>query len=102
VASYSGNLAVHETLTGGAADQVTLSGLSGDEGLTIVNRSGSDELYFTYSGPGSGPSVAVVGAADTYVVPACVGSLTIPGVSGKIIVSIISNSAVAYSVLALQ
>jgi hypothetical protein len=102
MASYNGNVAVHETLAASTVDTVNLAGATGQVGLTVVNRSGTAEIYFTVATGAVGPTAPTVGGNDTYVVPASIASLTLPGITGAVIVKLISSGTPNYSVEALQ
>ena len=87
MADYSGKVAVHETLTANAVDYVALSRVGAGYGrqetsVTVLNRSGAAEIYFTVSATGQAPADPTVGGTDTYVVPAAIGSVSIPVAPG--------------------
>lgn len=110
MAKYTATSAVHKTLTATTVDVVTLtsvgSGAGEDKpGITVVNRTGTDEIYLTVSGTPTWPTEPTVKGANTYVVPAAISSLRVlvdPGVLGTdVVVKLISAGAEAYSVEAL-
>lgn len=114
MSSYSGAFAVHKTLTAGSADTVTLTG--GSTRVRVVNRSGTDDIYFVVGQPAStaaseaagtgdiasGPTAPTVGANDTHVVPASIGSTEVTFQAPVTEVILISASAEKYSVIGLN
>ena len=96
MASGTANFAYHSTLTASTVDTVTLN--DGTEYVTVVNRGGTDEIYFTVGTPTNEPPSPTVGGNDTYVLPAALGSLRVASEIGPIVVKLISNGAMAYSV----
>lgn len=110
MAKYTAATAVHATLTASTVDVVTLTDVASGAGvakptITVVNRSGTAEIYFTVSVTGTFPAEPTVGGDNTYVVPAAISSLSVPvypGVSGdSAVVKVISSAAAKYSVQAL-
>ena len=98
MASYTGKIAVHETLTETVADTITLTGFGNS--VTVVNRGGANEIYFTVGYVNSPPTAAVATANDNFVLPEAVCSLTVDAQSGggNVIVSINSAGNAEYSV----
>ena len=98
MATYTGKLAVHATLTANTADTVTLTGQGGT--LSVTVRNGAGEAYFTYVvGTSNVPVGAAAGANDNFVIPAQVAAKEISvGNVGGVVVSIISSAAITYSV----
>ena len=62
MANYSGSIAVSETLAASTVDYVTLSNPSAN-GVTILNRTGTAEIYITYQSGTSNPTAPTVGEA---------------------------------------
>jgi hypothetical protein len=96
MARESDPVAVHPTLAAGVADTVTITNPNEVE-VTIVNRTGTSEIYFTYSWTGI-PTAAVVGANGTLVLPAAMPAIPVGTGKGPVVLSIISTGSVAYSV----
>lgn len=105
MADYSETSAVHETLTANEVDSVTLSkagtGFLGKPQITVVNRTGSAEIYFTVSTSSTQPAEPAVGGKNTFVLPGSIGSVSVPAADGNVVVKLISTGAEAYSVEAL-
>lgn len=110
MAKYTTTVSVHETLTATVVDVVTLTQVSGGSGmsspgLTVVNRTGSDAIYFTLSAIGTWPEDPTIGGKNTFVVPAAITSVRVPLNPGSIgnpaVVKLISAGAETYSVEAL-
>ena len=101
MANYTGNTAVHQTLVAQTVDTVTLTPANAAYGeVTVVNRSGAAEIYFTVGSGSNLPATPVVAANDTYVLPASMGSFSVPwsGGSGGAVVKLISSGTPTYSV----
>lgn len=99
MANYSAKTASHATLAASTPDAVTLSAVASH--ITVVNRTGAAEIYFTLA-PGVGaPVPPVVAGANTLVVPAAITSTRVPVSAGTVTVTLISSGAEAYSVEAL-
>jgi hypothetical protein len=95
MASYTGVTAIHKTLAASTVDTVTLTGCTTQ--VTIVNRNGVAEIYFTVGA--TTPPVPTVGGVNTYVIPADVSSYTVPFAgSSTVVVSLISGGIPTYSV----
>lgn len=90
MANYTAAWAVHKTTAPAAVDEVTLTGNSAR--VEVINR-GSDSIFFTLNNVP--PTVA---GDNTQVVPAGT-ALSVSALSGDTVVRLISNSAVAYSVV---
>lgn len=110
MADYSATSAVHATLVASTPDSVSLSTVAGGYGrkattVTVFNRTGSDDIFFTVSSSGVQPTDPAVGGDNTYVVPAAITSVQVPvnpGVAqNAVVVKLISTGAEAYSVVAL-
>lgn len=108
MANYSAAMAVHESLTANEVDCVTLTDAGTGYGLTepavtVVNRTGAADIYFTVNTTGEPQDDPTVAGDDTYVVPAAISSVSVPaslGVNGSVSVKLISTGAEAYSVVA--
>jgi hypothetical protein len=101
MANYSAATAVHETLTASTVDQVTLTGQAVE--VTVLNRTGTAEIYFTAGSADYPPATPSVGASNCYVMPAAIGSVTVqvPAADisvGSLLVYLISSGAESYSV----
>ena len=110
MAKYSATSAVHKTLTATTADSVTLANVSSGTGvstpsITVVNRTGTHEIYFTISTTGTDPAEPTVGGNDAFVVPAAITSVRVPAsisvVGHPAVVKLISTGAESYSAEAL-
>jgi hypothetical protein len=110
VAKQTGTIAVHATLTGTTVDVVTLAQVSAGSGvaspgITVVNRTGTDAIFFTVSATATAPAEPTVGGKNTFVVPAAITSVRVPvspGSMGRpVVVKLVSAGAEAYSVEAL-
>lgn len=104
MANYAAAVAVHETLTASTVDEVTLTAPITE--VTVLNRTGAAEIYFTAGSGNSPPAAPTVAGGNCYVVPAALGSLTVqvnygfsPG--NPCLVYLISAAAESYSVEAL-
>lgn len=99
MATYTAVFAKHPTLTANTVDTVTLTGNTSS--VTVVNRNGVAEIYYTVAtGVGAVPVVPVVGANDTYVLPALIDSFRIAVGGEPVVVSLISSGIPTYSVVA--
>lgn len=96
MASGTANTAYHSTLVASTVDTVTLN--DGEEYVTLVNRSGSAEIYATVGTSAVPPATPTVGGNDTYVLPAAIGSLRVAGQIGPTVVKLISSGTPTYSV----
>jgi hypothetical protein len=68
--------------------------------LEVFNLNGASEIYFTVGTVASPPAVPVVGGAGCYVVPATLDSYVLDeGLSGSIVVNLISAAAVRFGVV---
>lgn len=97
MAVLGGRRVVNGTLTADTVDTVILTAAA--RTVTIVNVSGSAEIFFTISHPG-GPNVQpTVGGTNCFVLPATIGSLDVrhDGQFGNVI-NLISSGTPAYSV----
>ena len=94
--TYAGKIAVHETLGASTVDTVELAGCR--PSLTVVNRTGTAEIYFTVATGAKAPTPPTVSGNDCFVLPAAICSLSLPWLEGQFIVSLISAGAEAYSV----
>lgn len=107
MADYSATVATSQTLTAGDVDAVTLTDVGGGYGrttptITVVNRTGADELFITVGTANTVPVDPTVGGVDCYCIAAKVGeSRSFPASAGPVTVKVISNGAMAYSVEAL-
>lgn len=110
MAKYTATTAVHKTLTATTVDVVTLTSVATGVGVeepsvTVVNRTGSAEIYFTVTATGTDPAEPTVKGANTYVVPAAISTVTkavSTSVAGHpVVVKLISTGAEEYSVEAL-
>lgn len=82
----------HLTLTAATVDQVTLPGNYGR--VEVLNRDGSDEIYFTVDG-----ATPTVGGDGTHVLPAQIGAVVVPSSGrGATVVRLISAGTPAYSI----
>lgn len=90
------NFASHGTLVANTVATVTLN--KGAGYVTVVNRSGSAEIYFTVAVGTNTPVAPTVGGSDTYVLPAAIGSVRVPAAFGTVAVSLISTGTPTYSV----
>lgn len=97
MANYSAASGAHETLTANTVDNVTLTA-NPAAGVTVVNRTGTAEIFVTLAAGSSAPSAPTVGGANTYIVPAAICSITIPVSAGSVVVALISSGAMSYSV----
>lgn len=97
MATPSGATAVHATLTASTVDTATLTAPNVPS-VTVVNRTGTAEIYFTISSTAAGAVAPTVGGANCFVLPAAICSLTVPISSGQVVVSLISSGTMAYSV----
>lgn len=89
----AGARSAHAVLAAGIEDTVNFS--QDWETVEVTNRSGADAIYFTVDA-----SVAAVGGANTYVVPAVAGArcrVAVPTGSNTV-VRLISQLGSAYSV----
>ena len=107
------NFAQHGTLTPNVVTTVNL--VYADDTVEVVNRTGTAEIWFTV-GRSNAPPDPVIGADDTFIVPAMVGSYVMAtrsmGSEGyprmseagprSSIVKLLSSGAMAYSVLGGQ
>ena len=96
MANYSGIMAMHQTLGASTVDNVSLSH-PGISSITIVNRTGTSEIYVNVASGTVAPTAPTVGGANCWVIPAAICSLTIPS-SGPVVVGLISAGAMTYSV----
>jgi len=100
MANYNayGEVAVHETLAANVSDNVQIN-FAEDTELTVVNRTGTAEIYFMVT-PGVQPpgTPPVVGDERCRVLPAAMDALSEPISSGPYVISLISASIQAYSV----
>lgn len=101
MANYSAVTAVHETLTASSVDEVTLTAPAAE--VTVLNRTGTAEIYFTTGSADYPPGTPSVGGSNCYVMPAAVGSVTVQvqpaDISvGALLVYLISSGAESYSV----
>jgi len=96
MANYIGVKAAHATLGASTVDTVTLTATNGK--LTLLNRSGAAEIYFTISIDGTAPSPPTVLGTDCFVLPAAIGSVEIPVSGEPTIVKLISTGTPTYSV----
>lgn len=97
MASISGNLCEHATLSGTTVDTLTLSGPM--TRCTVNNKAaaGGADIYFTYSCTSTAPAAPTASGDDTYwVPPGGWKSFDVLG-GGGVIVKIIGNGN-AYSV----
>lgn len=100
MATYTAVSEAHETLTASTVDTVTLTGNTSS--VTVVNRTGTAEIYFTIAtGTAAVPAVPTVGGANTYVLPATDCSLRLAVGGQPVAVSLISSGTMAYSVEAI-
>ena len=95
--------AYHGTLDGTDVDTITLTQSSAQ--FTIVNRSGTHEIYFTVDG--TTPTAA---ADNTYVIPAAIMAMSVPvfqpapGLGNQppgVVVKLICGSSQTYSIEAV-
>lgn len=100
MATYTANTAVHNTLVATINDTVTLDLCAGH--VTVVNRTGTAEIYFRVGNVEEPPAAAVVSGVNTYVIPAAIGSLTVAADQGDVVVNLISSGSPSYSVEAIQ
>lgn len=102
MANYTANTAVHENLTASSVDNVTLSQVS--NAVTVVNRTGTSEIYVTYAnGSSNNANPPTVGGNNCLVVPAALCALTFfLGEATGATISLISAGTMAYSVEALS
>lgn len=101
MATYTVSRATHQLLTGSTVDTVNLT--SQWQQVLITNRTGTAEIYVTVDG-----STPAVGADNTYVLVAAVGSRVIPlsptsvALTGQPtidnVIKLISSGAMQYSV----
>lgn len=84
-------VAVHETLAMNTVDTVEFD--VADREIEVLNRVGTDEIYFTIDG-----TTPTVGGENCYVLPAAMGSLKVPVRASTTVVKLISASACEYSV----
>lgn len=99
MANYTVSTTKHETLTATEVDVVTITGLASY--ITVFNHSvyeGSDYLYFTV---GDNPLTPTVGGNNTFIVPPF-QSFTVKFDGSNTKVALISDSALFYSVIALE
>jgi hypothetical protein len=99
MAAYTVSTAIHETLTPDEVDVVTITGLASY--ITVFNHSvyeGSDFLYFTV---GDNPATPTVEGNNTFIVPPF-QSFTVKFDGTNTKVALISQSALFYSVIALE
>lgn len=96
MASGTANIAYHSTLVASTVDTVTLD--KGAEYITVVNRSGAAEIYFTVGTTVTPPAAPTVGGNDTYVLPAATSSVRVASGIGPIEVQVISAGTPTYSV----
>jgi len=95
MAIYTAATEVHETLAASTVDTVTLTAINGS--VTVINRSGTSEIYFTVAV--SSPVVPTIGGANIYVLPAATCSPQIPFAGSKqVAVSLISSGTPTYSI----
>lgn len=93
-------LCYHGTLAASTVDNVTIQ--NPVPTLTVVNRSGASEIYFTVDGV----TVPTVAGDNTYVLPATIGSLTVQvptstTPTGGVTVKLISSGTPTYSVMVI-
>lgn len=96
MASGTANIAYHSTLVASTVDTVTLD--KGAEYVTVVNRSGAAEIYFTVGTTVTPPAAPTVGGNDTYVLPASIGLVRVASGIGPVQIQLISTGTPTYSV----
>lgn len=96
MATYSQATAAHETLTASTVDTVTLT--QNGRSVTVVNRTGTSEIYFTAAVSPTTAATPTVGGANCWVLPASVSSLRLQLGTGSYNVALISSGTMAYSV----
>lgn len=98
MATYVAQTAVHQTLTASTVDTVTLQGGANPGKLTVLNRTGTSEIYGVWWLPSEAtPPEPAVGAVNTFCLPASISSVEFD-VEGGASVMLISAGAMAYSV----
>jgi hypothetical protein len=96
------DFAIHEALV---ANAVTTVVLNNGQNVKVINRTGTDEIYFNVGKNDSGndqqvPADPTVGGDDCYVVPAVMGaSEKIEFGPGPVTVQLISASIQSFSVI---
>jgi hypothetical protein len=98
VASFTVAKCKHATLSATVVDTITFS--EGVPHVEVINRTGTSEIYVRVGTSLAATTDPAVGGDDCYVVPAVVGSYTIPMPEGPAVVKLVSSGAMAYSVIA--
>jgi hypothetical protein len=99
IGTYAGGNSVHQTLAATTIQRIVLT--TPAQTFTVFNRTGTNEIYFTYrEAGGADPVDPAVGGSGCLVVPAVAGaSVTIAAsASNGLTVKLISAGAMAYSV----